>query len=81
MIDLCIIIVNWNTKRFLLHFVESIFQKGETVRWEVVIVDNGSRDGGGMAVKKIFPAVHFIENDSNLGFSKAANQGLKRLSG
>lgn len=81
MIDLCIIIVSWNTKTYLLHCVESIFQKREGVPWGVVVVDNGSRDGSGTAVKKIFPAVHLIENDRNLGFSKAANQGLKMLSG
>ena len=81
MTDLCIIIVSWNTKEYLLHCLESIFQKRESVPWEVVVMDNGSRDGSGTAVKKIFPAVHLIENDRNLGFSKAANQGLKKSSG
>jgi GT2 family glycosyltransferase len=81
MTDLCIIIVSWNTKEYLLHCLESIFQKRESVPWEVVVMDNGSRDGSGTAVRKIFPAVHLIENDRNLGFSKAANQGLKKSSG
>ena len=81
MTDLCIIIVSWNTKEYLLHCLESIFQKRESVPWEVVVMDNGSQDGSGTAVKKIFPAVHLIENDRNLGFSKAANQGLKKSSG
>jgi GT2 family glycosyltransferase len=80
MIDLCIIIVSWNTKEYLLRCLESIYQKTESIPWEVVIVDNGSRDGSGTAVKKMFPAVRLIENDRNLGFSKAVNQGLKILS-
>jgi GT2 family glycosyltransferase len=81
MIDVCIIIVSWNTKEYLLHCLESIFQKRESVPTEVVVVDNGSQDGSGTAVKRLFPAVHLVENNRNLGFSKAANQGLKESSG
>jgi len=81
MIDACIIIVSWNTKEYLLHCLESIFQKRESIPAEVVVVDNGSRDGSGEAVKRLFPALRLIENDSNLGFSKAANQGLRKSSG
>ena len=81
MIDLCIIIVSWNTKEYLLHCLGSIFRKKESVPWEVIVVENGSRDGSGTAVKEMFPSVHLIENDRNLGFAKAANQGLKKSSG
>jgi len=81
MIDVCIIIVSWNTKPYLLRCLESIFQKRERVPWEVVVVENGSQDGSGNAVKEMFPSVRLIENDRNLGFSKAANQGLIKSSG
>ena len=81
MIDVCIIIVSWNTKQYLLRCLESIFQKRERAPWEVVVVENGSQDGSGNAVKEMFPSVRLIENDKNLGFSKAANQGLIKSSG
>ena len=81
MIDVDIIIVSWNTKPYLLRCLESIFQKRERVPWEVVVVENGSQDGSGNAVKEMFPSVRLIENDRNLGFSKAANQGLIKSSG
>jgi GT2 family glycosyltransferase len=81
MIDVCIIIVNWNTKEYLLSCLESILQKTGSVPWKVVVVDNGSQDGSSTAVKRKYPAVHLVENDRNLGFSKAANQGLRNSSG
>src|SRR4030043_1404674 len=81
MIDVGVIIVSWNTKPYLLRCLESIFQKRERVPWEVVVVENGSQDGSGNAVKEMFPSVRLIENDRNLGFSKAANQGLIKSSG
>ena len=48
---------------------------------EVILVDNGSQDGGRIEVKRAFPSVHIIENEKNLGFAKAVNQGLQKASG
>ncbi len=48
---------------------------------EIFVVDNGSQDGSGSEVKKVFPFVHLIENEKNLGFAKAVNQGLRKTSG
>ncbi len=45
MMDLSIIIVNWNTKEYLLPCLKSIFEGGQRMGWEVIVVDNGSRDG------------------------------------
>lgn len=45
------------------------------------MVDNGSQDGSREEVKKVFPSAHLIENERNLGFAKAANQGLQKASG
>ena len=81
MTDLSIIIVGWNSKEYLLHCLESIYQKGMEMPREIIVVDNGSRDGSGSEVKKAFPFVHLIENEKNLGFAKAANQGFQKASG
>jgi GT2 family glycosyltransferase len=80
-IDLSIIIVNWNTKEYLLPCVKSIFEKGEGISKEVIVVDNGSQDGSASEVKKTFPFVQLIENERNLGFARASNQGLQKASG
>jgi GT2 family glycosyltransferase len=81
MADLSIIIVNWNTKEYLLPCLREIFERGQGMSREVILVDNGSRDGSGDEVKKAFPSVHVIQNKENLGFAKAVNQGLKNSSG
>jgi GT2 family glycosyltransferase len=45
---------------------------------EVFVVDNGSTDGSGAAVRDRFPEVGLIENPMNLGFAKANNQAMSR---
>lgn len=45
------------------------------------MVDNGSTDGSTEAVSKSFSQVRLIKNEENLGFARAANQGIKNSSG
>jgi GT2 family glycosyltransferase len=79
--DLSIIIVNWNTKEYLLRCLRSVFQSENSPSWEVIVVDNGSQDGSGSGVKQLFPEIHLIANEQNLGFARATNQGLIHASG
>ncbi len=79
--DLSVVIVSWNTKEYLLPCLASIFGKEQRVGSEVILVDNGSYDESGSEVKKAFPSVRIIQNQENLGFSKAVNQGLQKASG
>jgi hypothetical protein len=79
--DLSIIIVNWNTKEFLLPCLQSISESEQRTAWEIVVVDNGSRDGSADEIRKVFPFVSVIENHKNLGFATAVNQGLQKTSG
>ena len=78
---LSIIIVSWNTKEYLLSCLKSVFEESEAKTWKVIVVDNGSKDGSGIEVKKTFPHVYLIENEKNLGFAKATNQGLEKAVG
>jgi len=80
-IDLSIIIVNWNTKDLLIPCLTSIPRMMQGFKMEIFVIDNDSRDGSVSEVKKTFPFVYLIENEKNLGFAKAANQGLKKASG
>jgi GT2 family glycosyltransferase len=81
MVDLSIIIVNWNTENLLLQSLGFIYQRLKGVEVEIFVVDNGSVDGSVSELRKAFPSVHFIENERNLGFAKAVNQGLQKASG
>jgi GT2 family glycosyltransferase len=81
MTELSVIIVNWNTKEYLVRSLRSVFGTEQRDSREVLVIDNGSGDGSGEEVKKAFPSVRLIQNDRNLGFAKASNQGLRNVSG
>ncbi|WP_091736468.1 glycosyltransferase family 2 protein [Phenylobacterium immobile] len=49
--------------------------------FELVLVDNASRDGAGVAAAAADPAIRLIANDANLGFAAAVNQGVAAASG
>lgn len=76
MLDVSIIIVNWNTALLLIQCLGSIYKTGSRYSFEVIVVDNGSQDDSVSLVARDFPSVILIQNDENLGFARANNQGL-----
>ena len=48
---------------------------------EIVVVDNGSRDGTQAAVKDGFPEVRLIELGENRGFAAGVNEGVRASAG
>lgn len=78
--DLSIVIINWNTRELLLECLRSITRHAGSKKLEVLVVDNGSTDGSTEAVRKSFSQVRLIKNEKNLGFARAANQGIKNSS-
>ncbi|KXG76291.1 glycosyltransferase family 2 protein [Thermotalea metallivorans] len=79
--DLSIIIVNYNTKELTLQTLRSIYAGNNKFLYEVILVDNASKDDSVEVFKKEFPQVKLIENNQNLGFSKANNIGIKMAGG
>lgn len=80
-LDVSIIVVGYNTKDLVLQCLESIYRETKQSTFEVVYVDNDSNDESANTVRKKYPQVTIIENDSNLGFSRANNQGIKQSIG
>ncbi len=77
-VDVGVVIVGMNAREF----VRGCFASLSSTEWagyskQFVYVDNGSTDGTPAMVRQNFPAVHIIENDRNLGYCKAANQGAR----
>lgn len=81
LIDLSIIIVNYNVKEFLLNLLQSIRNGVNNIRTEIIVVDNASDDGSVELLKERFPEVKLIVNSSNAGFGAANNQALQIAEG
>jgi len=81
MVDLSIIIVNYNGRDMLLACLESIAGHPPASSYEILVVDNGSTDGSAAAVLARFPDVELIQNESNAGFATANNQGIRASNG
>ena len=79
--DVSIIIVNYNVKYFLEQCLHSVYRAIQNLRVEIIVVDNHSVDGSVRMLTERFPEVVLVANDTNLGFAKANNQGIKKSSG
>ncbi len=79
--DLSIVIVNYNVRYFLEQCLCSVEKAIAPLNAEVFVVDNASTDGSMEMVRKSFPWVKCIENQDNVGFSKANNQAIRRSKG
>lgn len=84
---LSIIIVNMNTKDLTVGCIRSIEKEIKNMSFEVLLTDNGSTDGSPEAFKKILnedfwkDKFTLILNDTNTGYAKANNQGIRKAKG
>lgn len=76
-----IVVVSYNSEKFLRESLRSIFEQTAGVSYEIWVVDNASRDRTLELVRSQFPQVHLIANDENLGFSRACNQAIVHSTG
>ena len=77
MLDLGIVIVNYNTRDLLRTCLRTVYASRGDLTFEVCVVDNGSTDGSAEMVAAEFPQVHLIANADNRGYPAANNQGLR----
>ena len=83
MIDLSIIIVNFNVKYFLAQCLNSILHSNLSgITSEILVIDNNSSDDSFPYLEDRFgKEVIFIKNKENVGFGKACNQGIEQSQG
>jgi len=74
-----IIIITWNGLKYTKKCVDSVQQNTNGIDYRFIFVDNNSTDGTIKFLEKI-PKSILIKNDINLGFAKAMNQGLEKVS-
>ena len=79
--DLSVIIASYNTKQLLQECLQSIYRNTQGITFEVIVVDDGSKDGSPEMVRQLFPAVRLICNERNLKYVGANNVGLRAAAG
>jgi len=80
MLDLAIVIVNYNTREDLNNCLHSIARSEGAFSYQVVVVDNYSSDGSAAMVRAEHPWVEpLIVSDHNGGYAYANNLGLRAL--
>ncbi len=80
-LDLSIIIVNWNSAKYIRKCLLSIIEKSPNENYEIIVVDNGSYDDCCKIIENEFPEVRFVQSKENMGFAKANNLGYRYSSG
>lgn len=71
-----IVVLNHNGHNLLLECLRSIMASTYQVL-QIVVVDNGSKDGSVEAVHCLFPAVNVVCNSYNAGVAGGRNTGIK----
>jgi N-acetylglucosaminyl-diphospho-decaprenol L-rhamnosyltransferase len=79
MLDLGIVIVNWNTRAYLQRCLETVVASVGDFSYRVVVVDNGSSDGSVEAVAESFPQAALISGQGNVGYPAGNNLGLRAM--
>jgi len=81
LIQLSIIIINYKSSRLLLDCLKTVYAETSNTHFEVIVVDNDSRDGGKELLLDAFPDLRWIEMDYNAGFARANNEGIRQSLG
>jgi N-acetylglucosaminyl-diphospho-decaprenol L-rhamnosyltransferase len=77
-IDLSILIVTWNSERWIERCLASIPAACGTLRYEVIVHDNASTDG---TIAHILTSPRLLRSDRNVGFAGGINHTLGEASG
>lgn len=78
---LSIVIVSYNVRGCLENCLQSVSRALEDIEGEVFVVDNHSDDDSVETVRTQYPWVRLIENQENMGFSRANNIAIREARG
>ncbi|MGB5062554.1 MAG: glycosyltransferase family 2 protein [Candidatus Competibacter sp.] len=76
-----VIIVSFNTRELLRECLNTLAAEADEVCYEVIVVDNASRDGSADMLAADFPQIRLIRSEVNLGFAAANNRGFEIVQG
>jgi len=76
-LDLTVIVPSYNTRRLLGDCISSIYQHTRGIAFEVICIDDSSRDGSSGMVAQAFPEVILVCNRTNQGYVRNTNLGMR----
>lgn len=79
MLDLGIVILNWNTRDLLRECLRSVYAAQGAPAFTVCVVDNASSDGSADMVRAEFPQALLVSSPVNRGYAAGNNLGLRAL--
>ena len=79
--EISIIIVTYNSEQYIERCIASFAKSPTKIKYEIIVVDNNSKDLTVSNLKINFPEVVIIENYENVGFAKANNQAWENAQG
>ncbi len=74
-----VVILNWNGKKFLEKFLDTLIKNTNSDFAEIVIIDNNSTDDSIVFLKSNYPSIKLVILDDNYGFAGGYNRGLKDI--
>jgi GT2 family glycosyltransferase len=77
LLDLTIIIANFNTRELLRNCIESVYQHTEGISFELICVDDDSPDDSANMVAELFPQVILLRNQERRLYARNHNVGMK----
>jgi GT2 family glycosyltransferase len=73
---LSIIIANYNGRALLRESLASIYRHPPQCSFNVVVIDDASRDGSDAMVRECFPQVHLLVNAQNVHYGRSNNRAI-----
>jgi GT2 family glycosyltransferase len=80
-VDVSIVVVHRNSYARLRRCLRSILENTVDLRFEIVVIDNGSTDESVASTEREFPGVFVVPVGRNLGYGRGNNRGYERTSG
>jgi len=80
-IELSIIIITYNSEAEIRNCLNSIRENALGIIYEIIVVDNDSKDLTVKIIKENYPDVVVIANECNIGFPAANNQAIVSCKG
>ena len=79
--DVSIIIINYKSASLVMDCLESIYQQTHRHSFNIIIVDNDSKDDCKEKVFAEYSAVQWLQTGYNAGFARANNAGISLATG